>query len=157
MATINVHRLGEIDDAAVRLLQEVDTLEDKIRRRAYNFGQGRGAADGGPVDDWLRAEREVCWVPRAELRETDLAIHLMIELSGVADEGIEVTLLPGMVILRGASTDGNDSERRAPSSESAQRVLFRRIVLPSQVHAESSVVCLEDDLLKLSAAKVDPA
>ena len=157
MATINVHRLGEIDDAALRLQAQIDTLEDRIRRRAYDFGQGRSAADGGPVDDWLRAEREVCWVPRAELRETDLAIHLMIELSGVADESIEVTLLSDMVILRGASTDENDLQRPAPSCESAPRLLFRRIVLPSQVHAESSVVRLEDNLLKLSAAKVDPA
>src|SRR5579872_3209287 len=100
------------------------------------------------MDDWLRAEQEVFWVPRVELRETDLVIHLVIELSGIADESIEVTLLPAMVILRGASTDENDSKRRTPSSESAPRLLFRRIVLPSQVHAESSVVRLEDDLLK---------
>jgi HSP20 family molecular chaperone IbpA len=152
---MNVHRLGEIDDAALRLLEEI-ALEDRIRRRAYEFGQGRGSADGNPVDDWLRAEREVCWVPRAELQETDLAIHLSIDVSGVADETIEVTLLPHMVILRGASTDENDSQSAAPSSQSAPRVLFRRIALPSQVHAESSVFRLEDDLLKLSAAKVDP-
>lgn len=160
MKTISVRRLGEIDDAALRLLEEIDTLEDRSRRRAYDFGQGRGA-DGSPVDDWLRAERDVCWVPQAELRETDLAIHLMIGVSGVGGETIgetiEVTLLPEMVILRGASAEVNDSQCRAPSFEFSPRVLFRRIAFPSQVHAESSVVRLEDDLLKLSAAKVDPA
>ena len=156
MATISVHRLVEFDDAALRLLEEIDSLEDRIRCRAYDFGRSRGAADGNPMDDWLRAEREVCWVPQAELRETDVAIHVMVGMSGVADQTIEVTLLPEMVILRGGSADQINSQCRAPSSECAPRVLFRRIIFPSQVHAESSVVRLEDDLLKLSAAKVDP-
>jgi HSP20 family molecular chaperone IbpA len=157
MATISVRRLGQIDDAARRLLEEIDTLEDRIRRRAYYVGQGRGAAEGSPVDDWLRAEREVCWVPRAELRETGLAIHLTIGVSAVADKTIEVTLLPEMVILRGAREVENDSQYRKPLSEFAPRVLFRRIALPSHIHAESSVVRLEGGVLKLSAAKVDPA
>lgn len=157
MATISVRRLGEIDDAALRLLEEIDTLEDRIRRRAYDVGQGRAASEGSPVDDWLRAERELCWVPQAELRETGLAIQVMIGLSGVADKTIEVTLLPEMVILRGARADENDSQMQGTSSEFAPRVLFRRIALPSQIHAESSVVRLEGGLLKLSAAKVDPA
>jgi HSP20 family molecular chaperone IbpA len=157
MATISVRRLGECDDAALRLLEEVDAIEDTIRRRAYDVGQGHGAGGGSPTDDWLRAEQEVCWVPRAELQEADLTIHVMIELSGVANETLEVTVLPKMVILRGASAHENGSQRGAPAFELAPTVLCRRIAFPSQIHAHSSVVRLEDDLLKVSAAKVDPA
>jgi len=155
MTTNSVRRLAERDDANLRLLEEIDALEDRIRRRAYEFGQGRGA--GSPVDNWLHAEREVCWVPQAELQETDLEIHLMIGLSGVANEALDVTVLPEMVILRGASAHENGSQPGAPSVEPAPRVLCRRIAFPAQVHAESSVVRLEDDFLKVSAAKVDPA
>ena len=32
---------------------------DDIARRAYDLYQERGAAPGGEVDDWLRAEREL--------------------------------------------------------------------------------------------------
>jgi HSP20 family molecular chaperone IbpA len=157
MAVISVRRLPELDGAALRLLEEIDALDDTIRRRAYDFCQGRAAGDGSPVDDWLRAEQEVCWVPQAELRETDLAIHLMIGLSGVADETLDVTVLPEMVILRGTSAHENGSQRGGQSFELAPRVLCRRIAFPSQVHVKSSVVRFEDDLLKVSAAKVDPA
>ena len=156
MATISVRRLAQLDDTTLRLLDEISTLEDRIRRRAYEFGQVRGPAGGSPVDDWLHAEREVCWVPQAELQETDLAIHLMIGLSGVAHRTLDVTVLPEMVILRGASAHENGSQCGA-LVEPAPRVLCRRIAFPSQVHAESTVVRLEDDFLKVSAAKVDPA
>jgi DUF2934 family protein len=30
-----------------------------ISRRAYEIYEARGAAGGGPLDDWLRAEREL--------------------------------------------------------------------------------------------------
>lgn len=60
----------------------------------------------------------------------------------------EVSLLPDMVILRGGCV---------PSSKAAPRLLFRRIELPSHVHAQSSMIRLEDDLLRLSATKVHPA
>ena len=109
------------------------------------------------MDDWLNAEQKVCWVPQAELQETDLAFHLMIRLSGVTNETLDVTVLPEMVILRGASAHENGSQPGVPSFELAPRVLYRRIAFPSQVHTESSVVRFEDDLLKVSAAKVDPA
>jgi DUF2934 family protein len=32
---------------------------DEIARRAYDLYQERGAAPGGEVDDWLRAEQEL--------------------------------------------------------------------------------------------------
>jgi len=35
----------------------------------------RGRANGGPVNDWLAAEREVPWSPPAELTETGDEFH----------------------------------------------------------------------------------
>jgi len=34
-------------------------LEENIRQLAYRLYEERGCEDGHPVDDWLRAEREV--------------------------------------------------------------------------------------------------
>jgi hypothetical protein len=33
--------------------------EDRIRQRAYEIHQARGAAPGQELDDWLQAEREI--------------------------------------------------------------------------------------------------
>lgn len=153
MPMISVHKLREPDDRSLRLLEEIQTLRDRTSRRAYEFYQSRADSDGSSVDDWLRAERELSWVPQEELWETDRAVYASIGLSGVADELIEVTLLPEMVILRGAG----DAQGGEDSNEPRSNVLFRRIVFPSQIHAESAVIRLEDDLLCVSAAKVEPA
>ena len=157
MPTIAVHRLCDIDDASLRVLQEIQMLRDRIRRRAYDFYEARDAADGDSVDDWLRAEREICWVPQEDLQETDRTVHVIIGVSGLADEKIEVTLLPEMLLLRGASEDESDRQRGADSLGSESIVLFRQIFFPSPVHTESAVVRLEEGQLRVSAAKAEPA
>jgi HSP20 family molecular chaperone IbpA len=139
------------------LLEEIQALRDKISRRAYDLFQNRGASDGGPMDDWLRAEREVCWVPQEELQETDRAFHLRIGISGLADETIEITLLPEMVILRSAKESGNAAPCAADLRQSGPKVLFRQIVFPSQIHTESAVIRMEADRLRVSAAKTELA
>lgn len=155
MPAISVLKLREFDDQGLRLQQEIEMVHDRISKKAYDFYQTRGAADGSSVDDWLRAEREVCCVPPAELRETDRAVHVLIGLSGVTDEMIEVTLLPEMIILRGLTEPESDARYGADSGESGRKVLFRRIVFPSRIHDESAVVRLDADLLRVSAAKVE--
>ena len=38
---------------------EVEPLEERIRRRAYEIFLSRGGPPGDPVADWLQAEREL--------------------------------------------------------------------------------------------------
>ena len=157
MPMISVRRLRDVDDVDLCLLQEIQILQDRICRRAYDLYETRGAADGGPVNDWLRAEREVCWVPQVELQETDRAFHLMIRVSDVADETIEVNVLPEMIILRSAGENESGPQSGADLCPPGSKVLFGRIIFPSQIHAESAVIRLEDDLLRVSAAKLEQA
>lgn len=37
----------------------ITALDDRIRRRAYDLYVARGGSDGGALDDWLAAEREI--------------------------------------------------------------------------------------------------
>lgn len=157
MPMISVRRLREVDGVDLGLLQEIQMLQDRICRRAYDLYETRGAADASPVNDWLRAEREVCWVPQVELQETDRAVHLMIRVSDVADETIEVNVLPEMIILRSAGENESGAQRGADLRPSESKVLLGRIVFPSPIHAESAVIRLEDDLLRVSAAKLEQA
>ncbi len=150
MPRIMVQKLSELDDDDSRLLQDI---HDKISRRAYDVYEHRDATHGSSVDDWLRAEREVCWVLQEELQETDRAVHVRVGVSGVGDETIQVTLVPEMIILRGVSENGSDADSYARRP----KVLFRRIVLPSQIHTESAVVRLDADQLIVSAAKLEQA
>lgn len=157
MPTISIHKLCELDDAASRLLQEIQALRHEISQRAYDLYQARGGSQGSSLDDWLHAEREVCWVPQEELEETDRAFHLRIGMSGVPEETIDVTLLPEMVIVRGAKETGSSATCVADACPSGPKVLFRQIVFPSQIHTESAVIRMEADQLRVSAAKTELA
>ena len=45
--------------SATSALAEPKTLEDQIRRRAYELYEERGREDGHELEDWLRAEEEI--------------------------------------------------------------------------------------------------
>jgi hypothetical protein len=38
---------------------EPRSLEEDIRRRAYEFYEARGKEDGHDLEDWLRADKEI--------------------------------------------------------------------------------------------------
>jgi hypothetical protein len=38
---------------------EPPTIEEEIRRRAYELFEARGREEGRELDDWLRAEQEI--------------------------------------------------------------------------------------------------
>jgi Protein of unknown function (DUF2934) len=40
-------------------LRDTRTMQDEIRRRAYELYEKRGRRDGQHEDDWLRAENEL--------------------------------------------------------------------------------------------------
>lgn len=45
--------------APAPVAQNYESLQQEIARMAYSFWIDRGCMGGDPVDDWLRAEREV--------------------------------------------------------------------------------------------------
>lgn len=155
MPMISVRRITDIDCLDLCLLQEIQTPQDGISERAYGLYETRGFTEGSPVSDWIRAELEVCWEPQVELQETDRAVHLMIRVSDVADAMIEVNVLPTMIILRSTGNSEGGAQGGADPCPCASKVLFGRILFPSQIHAESAVIRLEGDLVRVSAAKLE--
>jgi hypothetical protein len=41
------------------MVDQASELEERVRRRAYEFYEERGRTDGHDMDDWLRAESEI--------------------------------------------------------------------------------------------------
>ena len=81
MSRIEVRKVPEKDDRSLPIFAEFDRLTDEIRMQAYQLFRHRGAREGHALDDWLAAEREVCW-PAAELAETGDAFTLKVALAG---------------------------------------------------------------------------
>jgi HSP20 family protein len=155
MSTVSVRRLRGLDDTPESLQIEIETVQNIIRRSAEQLFLARRGTGGSAMDDWLRAERQSCWAPQAELKETDTAFHLWIGVPGLGPEEIEVTLLPEAVILRGTNADEEDRPCQIHFSDFGTKKLFRRIAFPSQIHVDSAAVILDKSMLKVSAAKIE--
>jgi HSP20 family molecular chaperone IbpA len=155
MSTVFVTRLHSREEADDSLWRDVDDLEKTIRQRAQQLFEARGSVPGDADEDWVRAEREVCWVPQAELKESDRAFRAVIGIPGLDTGDIEVTLLPEMMIVRGKGLQDFDGACRVHFSEFGSRTLFRKIPIPALVHVDSAVVAFEKNLLEICAAKLE--
>jgi len=155
MSTVFVRRLHSRDEAEETLWREIDDLEAEIRQKAQQKFEARGGVPGDADDDWIRAEREVCWVPQAELKESEEAFRAVIGLPGLEAREIEITLLPEAMIVRGKGLQDLDGADRIHFSEFGSRTLFRKIPIPAPVHVDSAVVAFEKNLLEICAAKLE--
>ena len=55
----NPIRRRPLDEPQAQTASAAAPAREDIERRAYELYLERGAADGGDLDDWLRAEREL--------------------------------------------------------------------------------------------------
>ena len=62
--------------SATSVLAKLQSVEDQVRRRAYELYEERGREDGHELEDWLRAEEEIkerqAW--SAAVRTTELKL-----------------------------------------------------------------------------------
>ena len=71
MPQVAIEKLDEKNSADTSVVDEMKSLVERIRHRAFEIFQRRGAGDGSAVADWLTAERDLFRVPESELMERD--------------------------------------------------------------------------------------
>ena len=59
MAKKSTLKEAAVADDAPERTRQVKRTEDEIARRAYELYLSRGREDGGDLEDWLQAEREL--------------------------------------------------------------------------------------------------
>src|SRR5580658_509170 len=82
---------------------KLETLADRIRRRAYEIFQDRGT-DGRDFDDWLQAEHDLTFAPESELVEKDGKYEIRVAAPGFQATETSVTALPDAVIVSAESS-----------------------------------------------------
>src|SRR5213593_3159134 len=70
------------------ILDEMNQMQDRIMRRAYDLFERNGRLFGRDLDHWLQAERELLWKPVLELREADGEFVLEAAVSGLDPKDI---------------------------------------------------------------------
>ena len=154
MPELNVQKVPTTEDRSLPIFGEFERLADRIRLEAYNLFAHRGSGNGGALDDWLEAERRLCW-PAAKLAERDGAFVLEVALAGFEAGEISLTATPREIMLKAnhehtrKSDDKEDGKLRW--SEFRSDEVYRRIELPSAIDVGKTTASLKNGLLTVTA------
>jgi HSP20 family molecular chaperone IbpA len=154
MPQVAIEKLDEKRAAGSSVFNEMKTLSERIRQRAFELFERRGAGDGLAVDDWLSAERDLFRLPESELIEKDGKFEARVSAPGIDPEDVKVTALPDALIVKGSSTHKNErADGDIRFSEFDQRTLFRRFDLPEPINVDKVTANLDKGVLQLTALK----
>ena len=161
MTEITVRKVSSLDDRTLPVFAEIDRLMEETSRRAGMFAAARSYGAGDALDDWLRAEREVCW-PAAELAERGKDFQLSIALPGYESPEIELTVTPREVIVHASKSQVGPAEGRAKEaticwSEFRSDDVYRRIELPASIDVDHVKATLRHGMLHVTAPKAHSA
>ena len=97
------------------------------------------------------------WIPRVDLSETDMAYVVRLEVPGVDEEDLEVTLDGNILTLSGRREDpeGNKNERYI-WRERKEGHFVRSIRLPDAAEAHEFKATVSNGLLTVHVTKVEP-
>jgi len=157
MSKPEIQKVPATDDRSLPVFAEFDEIADRIRQRAFDLFSLRGHQHGSTLDDWLAAEREICW-PATELKETGKAFKLKVALAGFDGDDITVTASPDELIVKASHGNGREEaddgdEENVRWSEFRSAEVFRHIVLPHRIDVDSVTAEFKHGMLKIAAKK----
>jgi HSP20 family protein len=158
MPDIKIQKVADLEKQTLAVFKEMDSVLERIRARAFDLFSRRGFAEGHALDDWLAAEREICW-PAGELAEEDKAYVLSVALPGFEPADISVTATPHQLIVHAKSkTERNKTEEAKKGqkvcwSEFRSNDVYRRIEVAKDIDVQSVSASLNNGLLKIAATK----
>jgi HSP20 family molecular chaperone IbpA len=158
MSDVKVQQAPQEKRAELSIFQEMDNVMDQVRQRAFDMFSGRGFSEGRALDDWLAAEREICW-PAAELKEQDSKYELTVSLPGFKSDEVTVTATPKELIVHAKQESSRSSKEKEKDkgtvhwSEFRSNDVYRRVELPQAIDTKAVSTDLSDGLLKVTVKK----
>lgn len=160
MSRLIVQKVASPEDRSLPIFDEFNEVAERIRIRAFSLSQGRGLGAGHDLDNWLEAEREICW-PSAELVEEDDFFEVKVALAGFDVEDISVTATPDELIIKAAhkaeEQQSSDKENvKVRWSELRSDDVYRHIELPASVDVDNITAKFRSGMLEIEAPKAAP-
>jgi HSP20 family molecular chaperone IbpA len=161
MTEIRVQKVtDEGKKPSLPVFKEMESVFDRVRAKAFDLFSRRGFGDGHALEDWLTAEREICW-PRGELVEQDKAFTLNVGLPGFEPADISVTATPHQLVVHAKSKTENKKEGEPKKSQKVYwsefrgNDVYRQVDLPKDIDPQSVSASLHNGLLKIVATKAE--
>ena len=150
------------NDVALRkaetIFNELDQLHTAIRQRAYDLFRNRGHLWGGPLADWLNAERQLVWKPAIEVRQKDSQFEVRAATPGVEAKDLDVQITPEDMLIKA------DIQHKHTPEEGAVQVceftagqLFRSVHFPEKIDPDSAMAEYRNGMLRVTASIAKPA
>ena len=126
--------------------EKVEKALAAVRQRAYELFEKRGGAPGGDMEDWLQAERDLFFIPEAEVTEDEKGITVRMAAPGFEAADIEVIALPRELLVEAkvVKTDEKGSESKC---------LYRRFELAAPIDTEKIRAVMDNGRLTIEAPK----
>lgn len=130
--------------------QEFDRLFDEFDR-AWGRPFGRALFSGGPL---FRREGGLATTPATEVVETDRAYEITVELPGMEEKDIEVTVGRDSVTVKGEKKEEKQEEKKGYYLSERRYGSFQRgFPLPEGVDAEKIEAGFKQGVLTLTLPK----
>ena len=158
MNKLSIRYLFPEDPDALSLFESLNELQETIRQRAFGLFSERGTVHGNDMEDWLRAERELVWVPQSETMEDDKQFRLRLLVPGLEAQDLQITAMPDAIIVQaeGASKEAKEAST-VPFRELRGRKLFRRFDFEEPIDPARTEASLAKGILEIVASKAAPA
>lgn len=125
--------------------QEIDTMQRQINRL---FEQASVPSTSGTTSLYR--------VPAAEIKNTEDAIHLKLEVPGMEAKDIDVQVTENAVFISGERKTENKTEEKGVTRSEFQYGKFqRRIQLPARIQNTNVTAEYKDGILNLTLPKTE--
>ncbi len=131
----------------IRVVKERDRFHSDIERFFNQFTQ------------WKRPSVffEKAWKPYCDIYESDKYLHVIVEISGVAEDEVEAILDGRHLIIRGNRPQVHPKETRYTHQVEINFGKFERIIeLPYEVDSEETSATYNNGFLYVKLRKAEP-
>ena len=134
------------------LWDQLQKMEERITRRAYEIFRGNGSHLGEDLKNWLTAERETIWKPAMEMKEKENQFEIQIAAAGVDPKDITIEVTENDLLVRGETkTERKEEKGQIHTSEFQSGFLFRSIQFPKRIDPDKVKAGMKHGLLTITA------
>lgn len=135
------------------LTDEANTINGRIRERAFELFEKSGEACGNDSENWTHAEEELLQIPQSTISERDGWIFLHITILGYHEDKLKVIALPDALVVSAEPKHRHSKHHLAAIG--AKRI-FQRFDLDDSIDTGSVHATFENGLLKIKAKLAQP-
>ncbi len=157
MTNVTVQKVERTEANPLPIFEEMEKRFDSVRKRAFELFEKRGQALGFALEDWLRAEHEVCGWPAAELDERAEEYELQMTLPGFDPEEVQVTATPSEILIHAELKPEKPEEAKVLWTEFGPNNIYRQFEMPQPIDVEKISARLDKGMLHIIAAKAPAA